>query len=71
MQAEDKPLKYVNDRLRYIDETNPHASEEEKAIRLFEGLPTHLKSEFVTDMPNTVIAFQDRLRDVGRKYDYA
>ncbi|OQV13205.1 hypothetical protein BV898_12529 [Hypsibius exemplaris] len=56
MQAEDNLLKYVNDRLRFIDETNPHATEEEKAIHLFEGFPPHLKSEFVTDMPNTIIA---------------
>ena len=64
--ASDDPLNFVFQRLSYLKVTNPNLSDADKCNRLFEGLPSHLKSYFVRDAPQTVDAFVKRLRDSVR-----
>lgn len=47
MLAAGDPLFYVFHVLSYVTSTNPAASKTDKVNRLFDGLPTSLKSAFV------------------------
>lgn len=67
MMAAEDPLSYVFHVLNYVSSTNPATSESDKVNRLFDGLPTSLKSAFVRDPPKTVQEFTDRLKDTAVK----
>lgn len=49
---------------------NPQATEQEKLLRLFDGLPVHLKKYFVRDRPQTIDEFTERIKDVKREQMY-
>lgn len=70
MLFSEDPRSYVYHVLSYVQATNPKASENEKLIRLFDGLPTNLKKYFVRNKPGTVDEFTERLKDIKREQLY-
>lgn len=56
--------------LAYVQATNPRATTDDKLLRLFDGLPTHLKKHFVRYKLSTVDEFTERLKDVRREQLY-
>lgn len=70
MLFSEDPRSYVYHVLSYVQATNPRASDEDKLLRLFDGLPTHLKKYFVRDKPTTIDEFTERLKDIKREQMY-